>query len=79
MENRIISILIGLIGACGNNPKTENTDRLAIKSLALAPCCSNCNNRAIQNIIDEIRAEKNRIVPGCTLCTASCGNTSDLI
>ena len=33
-KNKIISALIGLIGACNNNPKTENTDRIVIKALA---------------------------------------------
>ena len=35
-ENRIISALIGLVGACNNNPKTENTDHVIIKALAFA-------------------------------------------
>lgn len=33
-EKGIISALIGLTGACNNNPKTENTDHVVIKALA---------------------------------------------
>ena len=33
-EDKTISALIGLVGACNNNPKTENTDRVIIKALA---------------------------------------------
>ncbi|MCH5192021.1 MAG: hypothetical protein J1F23_07635 [Oscillospiraceae bacterium] len=71
-ENRIISALIGLIGACSNNPKTENTDHLVIKALA-----SSLEPHTTSEIVNEIRTEKNRIAPGCMTCTSPCGNTSD--
>ena len=70
-EDKIISVLIGLVGACNNNPKTENTDYLVIKALA-----SSSDPHSANEIIDEIRAEKNRIAPGCMTCTSPCGNTS---
>ena len=72
MEDKIVGVLIGLVGACNNNPKTGNTDRLVIKALA---CPS--EPRAIEEMIAELRAEKNLISPGCAVCTAPCGNTSD--
>lgn len=77
MENRIISVLIGLVGACRNNPKTENTDSLLIKALAFSGSSLNLDNSAIEKLIDEIRAEKNRIAPNCAYCASPCGNTSD--
>ena len=58
MEDKIISALIGLVGACGNNPKTENTDRLVIKALATMQ-----DANAAKDMIGEIREEKNRISP----------------
>lgn len=72
MEDKIISALIGLVGACDNNPKTENTDRLVIKALATMQ-----DANAAKDMIGEIREEKNRISPGCAVCKAPCGNTSD--
>ena len=72
-EDKIISALIGLAGACNNNPKTENTDRLVIKALASA---SDPDAEA-NNIVYEIQKEKERISPGCAVCKAPCGNTSD--
>lgn len=72
IENRIISTLIGLVGACNNNPKTENTDRLVIKALAFSS-----NAHAADEIVKEIRAEKYRIAPGCMTCAMPCGNTSN--
>lgn len=76
MENdRIISALIGLIGACNNNQKTENTDHVVIKSLAFS--CQNNDDASLQEIIDEIYAEKYAVSPGCAMCAMPCGNTSD--
>ena len=69
MEDRIISALIGLVGACGSNPKTENTDRVVIKALAAEP--------GDEAALAEIYAEKNAVSPGCATCAMPCGNTSD--
>lgn len=76
-KDRIISALIGLIGACNNNPKTENTDTIVLEALALMSENSSCDDKALQEIIDEIYAEKNVIAPECVVCAMPCGNTSD--
>ncbi len=77
MEKRIISVLIGLVGACGNNPKTEATDSLIIKALAFVPSGGERQYSEINSLIEELRAEKNKIAPGCAICQNPCGNTSD--
>ena len=76
-ENSIISALIGLAGACSHNPKTANTDAVVIKALAFPPPGPACNRESVQQMIDEIHAEKNAVAPGCALCAAPCGSTSD--
>ena len=76
-EDRIISALIGLVGACNNNPKTAGTDRLVIKALAFPLLCPEYDEKALQQLIDDIYAEKNSVAPGCATCAAPCGNTSD--
>lgn len=76
-EDKIISVLIGLIGACNNNPKTEITDELVIKSLAFSLIYPNSGDDKILELVNEIRSEKNAIAPGCATCTSPCGNTSD--
>lgn len=63
------------MGACNNNPKTENTDSLVIKALAFS--ASRPNNETAEKVTDEIHAEKNIISPGCASCQTPCGNTSD--
>ena len=76
-EDKIISALIGLVGACNNNPKTADTDRLVIKALAFPLIYPEYGDRELQEIIDDIYSEKYTIAPGCATCATPCGNTSD--
>ncbi|MBD5533029.1 MAG: hypothetical protein HDQ98_12700 [Lachnospiraceae bacterium] len=76
-EDQIISVLIGLVGACNNNPKTTDTDDLVIKALAFPLIFPEYDDTALQKMIDDIYSEKNSVAPGCAMCTAPCGNTSD--
>ena len=76
-REKIISALTGLVGACNNNPKTENTDLVVIKALAFSSLYPDCNNDALQRMIAEIYAEKYTVAPGCAQCAMPCGNTSD--
>ncbi|MBD5129828.1 MAG: hypothetical protein HDT43_07885 [Ruminococcaceae bacterium] len=76
-EDEIISVLIGLVGACNNNPKTANTDSLVIKSLAFPLLFPNFGDDELSELLEEIRLEKFAVAPGCAECTTPCGNTSD--
>lgn len=76
-EDKIISALIGLVGACNNNPKTENTDGVIIKALAFPLSQSELNDKNLQTLIEEIYEEKFTVAPGCAACQTPCGNTSD--
>ena len=76
-ENKIIGALIGLVGACNNNPKTENTDQVIIKALAFSLVQPETDAETIQALIEEIYAEKYTVAPGCATCQTPCGNTSD--
>lgn len=76
-EDKIISALIGLVGACSNNPKTANTDSVVIRALAFPLLCPGGDDMALQKTVDDIYSEKNAVAPGCAVCTAPCGNTSD--
>lgn len=76
-EDRIISALIGLVGACNNNPKTADTDSIVIKALAFPLLCPEYDDKALREIVEDIYSEKNSVAPGCAVCVAPCGNTSD--
>lgn len=73
-SDEIISALIGLVGACGNNPKTENTDTVVVRALAFSGCY---DDGVPQKVVSEIRSEKNKVAPNCAVCQTPCGNTSD--
>jgi hydroxylamine reductase len=76
-EEKIISALIGLAGACNNNPKSENTDSIMAESLAFALLNPDCDEKAILTQVEKIYAEKKVIAPNCADCKFPCGNTSD--
>ena len=76
-KDKIISALLGLIGACNNNPKTMNTDNIVIQALSFLSNSPDCNGKECQDIVEKIYAEKNAVAPGCAVCAVPCGNTSD--
>ena len=76
-EDKIISALIGLVNACNNNPKTAGTDSLVIKALAFPLLCPGYDDKVLGEMVDDIHAEKHSVAPGCAVCMAPCGNTSD--
>jgi hydroxylamine reductase len=69
----ILSPLIGLTGAIGNNAKTPDTDRIVHKAL-LGLWADNATQ---QELAQQLRQEKFRISPSCATCPTPCGNTSD--
>lgn len=76
-EDRIMSVLVGLAGACSNNPKTPDTDDLILKALAFPVLYPEADEESLARVIDRLYAEKNVISPGCAECAFPCGNTSD--
>lgn len=76
-KDKIIGALIGLARACGNNPKTENTDEIIRSSLAVCADENKISDSEQDEIVEKIHAEKNAVSPGCATCTNPCGNTSD--
>lgn len=75
--DRIVSVLVGLAGACGNNPKTADTDSLIIKALAFPVLYPEADGESLAEVLDGLYAEKHAIAPGCAECAFPCGNTSD--
>jgi len=68
MDREILSALIGLAGAVGNNGKTEDTDAIVRGALL---------KEGDNDWVDTIHREKYRISPNCATCPTPCGNTSD--
>ena len=77
LQDELTGALIGLAKACGNNPKTENTTKILVKGLFTTITNVNFNDETLKEMIEEVHAEKNRIVPNCGCCASPCGNTDD--
>ena len=77
LQDELTGALIGLAKSCGNNPKTENTDRMIIEGLFTTITNVNFNDETLKEMIEKVKAEKNKIVPDCSVCQNPCGNTED--
>ena len=65
LQDQLTGALIGLAKACGNNQKTENTDRIIIEGLFTTVTNVNFNDNTLEEMIEKVHQEKDRIVPGC--------------
>lgn len=70
--DRIISALIGLVGAMSNNGKTERTDSVVREAFLRLT-----DGDSEEETVQKIHAEKFAIAPDCANCLSPCGNTSD--
>lgn len=70
--DRIISALIGLVGAVSNNGKTKETDGVIREVFLRLPDAGR-----EEETVEKIHAEKFTIALDCATCLNPCGNTSD--
>ncbi|MFW5670643.1 MAG: hydroxylamine reductase, partial [Acetivibrio ethanolgignens] len=77
LQDKLTGALIGLAKTCSSNPHTEETTKLIIQGLFTTITNVSFNDETIQQLIDEVQREKQRISPGCADCAARCGNTDD--
>ena len=78
LQNELTGALIGLARAI-DDPALASAETWTIMTeglLATAPgaCLSDA---ALETMIQNVRAEKARLAPGCSSCTAPCGRTAD--
>ena len=77
LQDELTGALIGLAKACAGNPYTDSAIDVMIKGLFTTITNVNFNNETIQLLIDEVHAEKQKVVPNCSACASRCGNTDD--
>ena len=79
LQDRLTGALIGLAKAYFGNEHliTETTDQLVLEGLFTTVTNVNFNNETILELMDRIEAEKNKLVPDCSVCTVSCGRTEN--
>ncbi len=74
LQDELTGALIGLARSLeGSTSPTEDTARIVIEGLFTTVTNVNFNNDTLEKAIAEINEEKNRIVPDCGKCTATCG------
>lgn len=78
LQNELTGALIGLARAIDDPavPSAETWTIMTEGLLATAPdaCLSDA---ALETLIQNVRAEKARLAPGCSQCMAPCGRTAD--
>ena len=77
LQDKLTGALIGLAKACGNNQKTENTDRIIIEGLFTTVTNVNFNDNTLEEMIEKVHREKEKIASGCAECISRCDNTDD--
>lgn len=68
--------LIGLARATYSHLKTENTDRVITGTLSVL-AIPDADESQLEKQLEQVRAEKLAVAPGCADCVAKCGNTDD--
>ena len=78
LQDKLTGALVGLARTTdGNTQPTENTYKLLIKGLFTTITNVNFNEETLNALIDEVHAEKEKIVPNCSTCGSPCGRNDD--
>ena len=78
LQDKLTGALIGLARTTdGNTQPTESTYKLLIKGLFTTITNVNFNERTLNALIDEVHAEKEKLVHRCSECGAPCGRNDD--
>ena len=82
LQDKLTGALIGLARATegkttGEQGLRAETFRMITEGLFATITNVSFDAEAIQNMIDKVEKEKNRLSPGCSACGAPCGKTND--
>lgn len=82
LQDKLTGALIGLARATegkttGEQGLRAETFRMITEGLFATITNVSFDAKAIQNMIDKVEKEKNRLSPGCSACGTSCGKTND--
>lgn len=82
LQDKLTGALIGLARATegkttGEQGLRAETFRMITEGLFATITNVSFDAEAIQNMIDKVEKEKNRLSPGCSACGTSCGKTND--
>ena len=76
LEDILTGALIGLARTTYSHLKTKNTDRVVTCALSVLVRVD-ADEKELEKQLEQVRAEKLAVAPGCATCVAKCGNTDD--
>lgn len=77
LQDELTGALIGFAKACGNENQSKETTRIIIEGLFTTVTNVSFNDETLTEMIQKVRAEKEKVVPNCGSCSSQCGNTDD--
>ena len=79
LQDRLTGALIGLSRAVDANGGSamESTDQAVLSGLFTTITNVNFNSATLQEMIDRVHAEKQKLVPGCSACGSPCSRSDD--
>lgn len=77
LQDELTGALIGLARACSNQVVLEQTNRIVLEGLFTTVTNVNFNDVTIQEMIEKVNREKNKIVSNCYACVSSCGHNDN--
>ena len=78
LQDELTGALIGLARSMDDTTMiSQNTWRIIIEGLFTTVTNVSFDNTAIENMIQKVRTEKERLVPNCSNCQAPCGRTEE--
>ena len=78
LQDELTGALIGLARAVDSTTAvSKKTSQVIIEGLFTTVTNVNFDDASIENMIQEVRAEKERLVPGCSNCQAPCGKSDE--
>ena len=78
LQDELTGALISLAKAADSTETiSKRTGQIIIEGLFTTVTNVSFDNAAIENMIQKVRAEKERLVPGCSKCQSPCGKSDE--
>ena len=78
LQDELTGALVGLAHALDNAPEAnEDTWQLIIDGLFTTVTNVSFNEKTLCELIDRVHEEKASLLPGCSVCSSTCGRTDD--
>ncbi len=77
LQDKLTGELIGLVRATGDVVPTGNVLKLIIEGLFTTLTNVSFNEQTLNELIEKVRAERERLVPQCFACVSPCGTNNE--